>query len=161
MKKYTIFVVVMLMSFSAQGMQKMSRCAQVGLFAGKVVQQTRSKVSLAALAHVHRELPRASFKYSPLLGAANALNGTLSRELKESKLAQSFFNQLPEEPVRYTVADGNAARYLNVQLLGELFALHAAKSKMKCDNFLIELNLNKIILKRVAAHESLYPIKRT
>ncbi len=135
MKKYTIFVLFMLMGFSAQAMQRVARSAQAGFLAGRAFQQTRSKVSLATLAQVHRELPRSSFKNSPLLGAANALNGTLSRELKESKLAQSFFNQLAEEPIRYTVADGNPAKYLTSHLLGELLALHSSGELYKKEFF--------------------------
>ena len=77
MKKYTTVVLFMLMGFSAQGMQKMSRLAHSGLLAGRAVQQTRSKVNLATLAKVHKEMiSRASFEYSPLLGAVYALNRT-------------------------------------------------------------------------------------
>jgi ankyrin repeat protein len=135
MKKYTIVAIFMLMGFSAQGMQKMARCTQAGLRASQVVQQTRSKVSLAALAQVHKEMPRASFNYSPLLGAASALNRTLSRELKESKLAQSFFNQLPEEPVCYTVLPFKPAVSLTPKLLGELVALHTSGNLYKPEFF--------------------------
>jgi hypothetical protein len=49
----------------------------------KIFQQMRSKVSLAAVAEMHKSMPRASFKYSPLLGASSALNGTRSRELQQ------------------------------------------------------------------------------
>jgi ankyrin repeat protein len=139
MNKYTIVVLFILMGFSAQGMQKMARCTQAGLRASQVVQQTRSKVSLAALAQVHKEMSRASFNYSPLLGAASDLNRTLSRELKESKLAQSFFNQLPEEPVCYTVLPFKPAVSLTPKLLGELIALHTSGNLYKPEFFESEM----------------------
>jgi ankyrin repeat protein len=139
MNKYTIVAIFMLMGFSAQGMQKMARCTQAGLRASQVVQQTRSKVSLAALAQVHKEMPRASFNYSPLLGAASALNRTLSRELKESKLAQSFFNQVLEEPVCYTVLPFKPAVSLTPKLLGELVALHTSGNLYKPEFFESEM----------------------
>ena len=137
MKKYTIVVVFMLMGFSAQGMQKMSRCAQAALRGGQLVQQTRSKVSLAALAKMHKSLPRASFKFSPLLGAANALNGTISRELKHGnkELAGAFFNQIQEEPICYTVLPFKVALSLTPKLMGELLALHGSGALYKPEFF--------------------------
>jgi len=111
---------------------------QKGSIFAKIFQkQMRSKVSLAALAEAHKSLPRTSFKYSPLLGAANTLNGTLSRELKHGnkELAGAFFNQIQEEPVCYTVLPFKVALSLTPKLIGELVALHASGDLYKQEFF--------------------------
>ena len=135
-------MLLMLGAFIGQGMQ--SYCAQAGQQAdqlaqiiglqvaqagpqaGQVVQQPEQRISLVDLAQAHKEIPLASSKFSPLLGAISVLNGTISRELKHGSkgLAGAFFNQVGEEPIRYTIFKSNVALNLMPKLIGELVALH-------------------------------------
>ena len=65
------------------------------------------------------------------------MNGTLSRELKHGnkELAKSFFNQIEEEPVCYTVLPFKPALSLTPKLIGELVALHNSGKLYKSEFF--------------------------
>lgn len=133
MKNYLIIFSLLMAHCAVQGMQPAFGRALFGL---KQTTGIRSKVSLAALAQVHKTLPLSAINYSPLLGAASALNGKISFDLKQDdKLAKSFFNQLPNEPVRYTVAPSNASRYVTPKILGNLLTLHESKDLYKKEFF--------------------------
>jgi hypothetical protein len=98
MKKYTIVTVFLLVSFSVQPMQKITRSAQAALRGSQVFQQMRSKVRLAALRDMQVKLPIEAATSSPLLGAVSILNGTRSRELQQGdRLTASFLNQASAE----------------------------------------------------------------
>jgi len=137
MKKYTIVTVFLLASFSVQSMQKITSSAQAALRGSQAFQQMRSKVSLAALRDMQVKLPIEAATSSPLLGAVSVLNGTRSRELQQGdRLTASFLNQASaEDLVRFTVAPGNPARYLNCKIAGELLALYNSGDLDKKDFF--------------------------
>ncbi len=126
MKKYTIFVVVVLMGFSAQGMQKMSRLAQAGLRASQGAQQTRSIAHLPDVVRLDQMLAQQDRRWFALQGAVALYNGSITQALQSDatkKVTSRLFNQHLGEPIRFTIAPGNPAIALNAERISELIAM--------------------------------------
>ena len=130
MKKYTIFVLFMLMGFSAQAMQKVSRCVQSSLLAS-LIAQTRTIAHLPDVVRLDQMLARQDRKWFALQGAVALYNGTIEKELKldvTKKVTSRLFNQHLGEPVRFTIAHGNPATALNAELISELIAMRRKRN---------------------------------